>query len=149
MVSEHSTMHSLRSKNGGFIALISILIISMVLLFAVFAIGQRGIASRFLLLDLERKTQSEQLANACIQIATIDIANNAGHIAASDKEYNVGSSKCTIHSVQPNFPSAGRSTIEVFAIVPGPTEGATTNLQVVIDSTNGNIMSWQELTNLP
>ena len=59
------------SKTNGFIALISILIVSSVLLVTTLSLAERGIAHRFFLLKHEQKSMSEQLAEACIHIARI------------------------------------------------------------------------------
>ena len=161
MTTKRYTLNAKRSPESGFIALMSVIIISFVLLFAVFSIGQRGIASRFLLLDLERKIQSEELAKACVQIAIIGVANDSLYAvsAASDIEQTVDDGIfCYIHSVTP---SGGQSIIETCAIVPVPAQGtpspcssspgplgATTNLRVTIDSGTGAILSSTELSNI-
>ncbi|OHA27355.1 MAG: hypothetical protein A3C06_04190 [Candidatus Taylorbacteria bacterium RIFCSPHIGHO2_02_FULL_46_13] len=128
------------SSNGGFIALISVIILGFVLLIAVLTLGNRSLGTRFLLLDLERKDVSNQLARACVQVAIIAVVN--------DSLYNgvnvmvpVGSDRCMIHSVNP---VGGESLIKTTA----STSATVTNLQVSVDNTNGTIISWQEVPNL-
>lgn len=126
----------------GFIALISILIISTVLLIAVVSVAQFGIASRFLLLDLERKTETETLAEACLQIARVAIYNNPLY-AVEHRMVTVGvpTSRCLIRSIVPNIPSTGQSTVEVTA----SSTNATTNLRAVITTMSGNILRREEI----
>jgi hypothetical protein len=126
------------NRSSGFIALISVMIISLVLLFAVISIGQRGLTSRFLLLDLERKVQTENLANACVESARIYIANDPTYSLSTPIEITVGSEKCTIFSITP---SGGQSTIKAYSVATG---GATTNLEVVVNSNTVDIVSKKE-----
>ncbi|OGG47609.1 hypothetical protein A2761_00070 [Candidatus Kaiserbacteria bacterium RIFCSPHIGHO2_01_FULL_51_33] len=131
-------------SQSGFIALISILIISFVLFYAVVSVSQRGIASRFLLLDIERKAASEKLAESCVQVVLIAVINDPSYIVLSSSPVSVpvGPDMCTIYSVSP---SGAQSTIETKAVV----SGATTNLRVIADNTTGVIVLWQEVPNLP
>ncbi len=125
------------SSKGGFIALISIIIIGFVLLISVIALGSRSIGTRFLLLDLERKDASKSLAEGCVQVAIIAIVNDPAY-SASNVSVPVGSGTCTIKSVV-------SGTIKTTANV----SGATTNLQVSVDTSSGAIISWQETATLP
>ncbi len=133
--------HRPKNKSGaGFIALVSSIIIAVILLTAVVSLGSRGIAGRFILLDIENKQVSQALAEACVQSAVIAIVNDAEH-AESDVSVPVGTKTCTIVSVTPNTPISGQSTIKA----KGESRGATTNLEVVADSATANFISWQEV----
>jgi len=128
------TLHA--TRNQGFIALISVIILGFVLLATVLMLGNRSIGTRFLLLDLERKDQSRALAEGCVQVAIIEIVNNSVVPASYPKTIPVGSGTCTIKSVV-------SGTIKTTANV----SGATTNLQVSVDTSSGAIISWQECKN--
>jgi len=128
------------STNRGFIALLSTVIISVLLLAAVISLGTRGVMGRYLLLDLENKKKSEGLASACVQSAIIGIAVDPTHEDANNT-VAVGKSECLIVSVLANTPSAGKTTIETQGIV----SGATTNLRVVVDSATADIESLKEV----
>ena len=130
---------------GGFIALISVIILGFVLLATVLMLGNRSIGTRFLLLDLERKDQSRALAEGCVQVAIIAIVN--------DPAYCVNSISClTVPSV---FVSVGSGTCTIVSVSSGTIKttasvsGATTNLVVEWDITNERISSWKETPTLP
>ena len=106
------------------------------MLATVLTLGNRSIGTRFLLLDLERKDSSYQLASGCVQVAIIEIVNNSVVPASYPKTIPVGSGTCTIKSVV-------SGTIKTTANV----SGATTNLQVSVDTSSGAITSWREVQN--
>ena len=132
MVKQH------HKRCGGFIALVSSIIIAVILLTAVVSLGSRGIAGRFILLDIENKQISQALAEACVQVAIIKIVNDAEY-AGLGVSVPVGTKTCTIVSV--TTPPGGESIIQASANV----NGATTNLVVKVDTVNVDIQSWEEV----
>jgi hypothetical protein len=130
--------------NRGFIALISILIFSVVLLVTVLSLSYKGLSSRLLLVDFERKTQSEKFAEGCIATGIIAVINDPLY-AVTDKVVDVGSGECTL-TITPNSPSSGQSELEAHAT--SLTGNATTNYRVVINSSSAAFVSWQELPTL-
>ena len=134
------TMRTIKQKNGGFAALVSTIIISFILLVSVTSLAQFGLSGRFVLLDVERKLESEGLAEACGNVALIAIANDAT-FSESGVDVIVGDSVCVIVSVTPGTPSAGLSTADV----KGVSDGATTNYRYIIATSDGNIISREEL----
>lgn len=131
------------SKSGrGFIALISVLILSLVFLVAVVSVGQFGLSGRLLLLDLESKVESETFAEACVQSARILIAIDPlverSNISITPKED--GDVSCTLVSLEADTPSAGESRILSQSMV----DGATTNFEVIVDSSSLSVNSWEE-----
>lgn len=114
------------NSNRGFIALISVLIISVVLLTAVLSIAHKGISSRFLLLDLERKAESEKWAEGCVMVGIIALVNDPLY-SVSNRTVPVGEDggECTLTIV----PGSGDRTIHARATL----GGATTNLEVEIN----------------
>ncbi len=131
----------IKNTKKGFIALISTIIISVVTLVAVFSVGQKGIYSRFFLLDLERKSESEKLAQGCAEIALATIVNNASY-TTSNLFVPLGKSNCRIVSVENKF--NGTSEIKTSAT----STGATTNLIVNVNNISGDVISWTEVPNL-
>ena len=85
----------------GFIALIAILIISVVLLASVISAAQFGITGRYTLLDLERKAESESLAEACLQVARIAVFNDPAY-EVTDRGVLVGKNWCDVQKIVKN-----------------------------------------------
>ncbi len=131
-----------KNEQGGFVALISVIILGIVLMAAVLSLANRGLAQRFMFLDLERKDASDALAQGCLQSAIVAVVNDPTLTISSTnwKIVHIGSATCGIYSITPNTPSAGNSLIKTTA----STSAATTNLEVVVGTTNGNIISWKE-----
>lgn len=136
------SVSKLRSR--GFIALISVFIISFVFLVAIISLGQFGLAGRLLLLDTENKIRSEEYAEGCVQIARVLILNDP---KASEKNVPVESEEvvCTIVSIEPDVSSSGESTIQARAEV----LGTITNFVVVVDQNTRAVVSWEEVVSLP
>jgi len=128
------------NEEKGFIALISVVILSFVLLAAVLSLSQVGITSRFFLLDLENKAISEQLALGCIQSAIVDIVlyETAYNPSNEPKDFPASDFTCFIESVS----SVGSLyTIRTYAEI----NGATTNIEAVWNNTTELIVSQEEL----
>jgi len=134
------TMNTIPQSERGFIALIAILIISVVLLASVISVAQFGITGRYILLDLERKAESESRAEACAQVARVAVFNDPAY-EVTDKAVPVGKSWCNVLSIVKNSPSSGFSRVEVSA----SSTGATTNLRATVDTSTGNITRLIEL----
>ena len=124
------------SKTHGFIALISILIVSSVLLVTTLSLAERGIAHRFFLLKSEQKSMSEQLAEACIHIARIKAHNDPGYTISVDETFLIGEETCSIHRVTQ---AGNETTMETTAQV----GHAITNLRAVLNPTQGVFLSWE------
>lgn len=128
------------ATSSGFIALISILIVSAVLLATTLGLAQFGLANRFLIMHLEQKTASEKLAEGCVQMARIKVYNEPSY-TVSLRDVSIAGGTCTINSVTN---SGSASTIKVTA-----TEGESiSNLCVVVNNTNGSFTSWKEVPKL-
>jgi hypothetical protein len=128
-------------QNRGFIALISILIISTVLLATTLSLAQFGIANRFFILDLEQKAGSEKLAEACVHIARVRAYNDPAYDTNVAEPIIVGGGACTIHAIDAN---GDETTIETTA-----TNGrSVTNFRVLVDNTNGDFLEWEEVGSL-
>ncbi|MEK7063836.1 MAG: hypothetical protein AAB955_04080 [Patescibacteria group bacterium] len=136
-------MHATNQPRG-FIALISTIVVSFVLILAVVTLGMRGIAGRLYLLDIEHKNTSYALAESCITVGIIKIANDPDY-TGTNITVPVGTETCTLVAVTPNTPSASRATISAR----GAKSGATTHLTVVIDEATALPVSWVETANAP
>ncbi len=136
-------MHATNNPRG-FIALISVIVVSFVLIIAVVTLGMRGITGRFYLLDVERKQISQALAESCVTIGILKIAVDPDY-SASNVTAQVGSDTCTIVSVTPNTPVSTQATI----VARGVKDGATTNLKVVVDEASATAVSWLETASRP
>jgi hypothetical protein len=126
----------MQTHERGFIALISVLMLSVILLAAVISLAQYGIVSRYGLLTLEHKEISQARARACIQVARIAIVNDPDFEVA-DKPVAFEDSWCEIVSIDAG---GGTSVVQVSA----SSSGATTNLEAVIDAASGDVTGVQE-----
>ena len=124
--------------NHGFIALLSILIISTVLFVATLSIAQFGIASRYFIMDLEQKTASYKLAEACLEVVRIKIYNDASYSQNALQNININQEVCTIESVTKN----GLQTI---VKVTGKNSLAVTHLQIIFNNQTSDYISWMEV----
>ena len=127
------------SYSRGFIALISILVLSVALLIGVISLGQYGITTRYALLDLERKATADSLARACLDLVRVAVVNDPAY-TSSGKNVPVGSSICRVEQVLANTPT-GTSR----AVTSASSTGATTNLKAEINTATGAITKLEEL----
>ncbi len=126
-----------RKKESGFIALISSIIISAVLVAVVFSLSFSGFFTRFNLLDSEYKERSYELAYACFNVAVLRLASDSGYLG--NETVTVGADTCQIRTI------TTPGTIETKAIM--SVDGATTNLRGVINLTNFTVTSLIEVPN--
>lgn len=131
------------SYQKGFIALISVIVMSVVLLTTTLSLAQFGIAGRFFILDLENKQGSRKLAEACAYIARIRVYNDPMYTLARHDALTIpiDTTSCTILSVTH---TGHESTIET----KGVRGNSVTNLRVVVDTRDGGFLSWMELPTL-
>jgi hypothetical protein len=123
----------------GFIALISAVIISALLLVITFTLGFSGFFARFNTLNIEFKKQSVALAEGCVDSALMKIAS--GVAIPTPQTVTVGSKTCTIYSVN----QGAQNTIQTQAIY----QGVFTNLKVVTDNATNDVILWQAIAHLP
>lgn len=122
-------------NQSGFMALMSVIIISVLLLIIAVTIGMTGIFGRFNVLDSESKERSLALAEACADTAILNLARSQPQLTP----VLVGLDSCEIVSVT----SQGTGNIiQTRAII----NKSYTNLIVVIDS-DYDIVSWREVAN--
>jgi hypothetical protein len=120
-------------KNAGFIALISSIIISAILLVIITGLNLNEFYTRSNILDSELKEKSVALAEACADTAILRMVNGSSYSTPST--VNIGSDTCKILSVI-------GSTIQVQAIY---NKNYYTTLQIVLDSSTFAVTSWKEI----
>jgi len=129
------------NQQSGFIALISAIIISVLLLTIAVTIGMTGIFGRFNVLDSESKERSAALAEACADTAILKLSIDQDYVLTS-ADHNIsiiGTDTCDIYSL-PNTPRTFPITIQTQGIV----NKSYTNLIVIIDA-DYSIASWEEV----
>lgn len=124
-----------RRSQTGFIALISAIIISVVLLLVVTSAALTGFSGRFNILDSELKERSSAIADACVDEARLYLADGSIHTYPALEP--VGTDKCYIDSVTDVSPN---KVIAVHAVY----NDFHTNLSVTVNPTNFSVVSWQE-----
>ena len=129
------------NQKRGFIALLSMIILGFMLLLTVITLGNRSIGGRFILLDLERKEMSAELASVCVHVAVISLVNDPAYTVVSPVEIPVGDNNCKIVSITPDD---GLRIIQAQGVVP-EVGGATTNIEAVWDTGAEEIDFWQEV----
>ena len=122
----------------GFIALISILVISAVLLVLLFTLETASFFTRFGALEAENKRESLSLAEACVSVARLQFAR--GDYAQKSVQVDVSDTTkvCKICEIT----AAG--SIKIRAVY----KGTYTNLVIAIDPhAPESLRSWSEVPN--
>lgn len=133
----------------GFVALMSIVIMSAIVLVLMFTLGISVFFSRFSVLETEHKRVSLALAEACANTAMLKIVQNASYapafggecVSVSDTCGASGATRtCRICSVEE---SSGTYTIRTRAVH----KGAYTTIEAVgtVGATNFNVDAWGEV----
>jgi len=131
--------YELRIKNRGFMALMSVIIISVILLLIASTLSFSGFSGRLNILDSEYKERSLALADACLDTAILRLATNPAYVGGPP-DVSVGSDKCTIRPIISDLTSF---TIETKASY----QKSITNLKVKISKLDLSIITWQEVPN--
>lgn len=131
-----------QTNTKGFIALISVLMVSVILLAAVISLAQYGITSRFALLSIEHKTETLTRTQACVEVARIAVVNDPD-FETTNKEVAIEDAVCVLEEVFANTPNSGLSRVEASAEL----LGATTNIRAEINTATGAIVRFEEVSN--
>jgi hypothetical protein len=94
-----------RKSEQGFVALVSAVVVSALLIIIAASLGYTGFFTRFNILDGEYKEISRGLAESCAELARVEIANNINYDATGGRQYPVG------------------ENAEICTIFPGPSSG--------------------------
>ena len=124
-----------KKNNTGFVALISAIIISAILLLATTNLSIREFYGRSNILDFELKEKSSALAEACIDTAILKLAKNPSY-SPRDESISVDEDTCLIKSVTGNI-------INVRAAY----KNYITNLEIEISKKDMSIINWIETEN--
>jgi hypothetical protein len=125
-----------KKSNSGFIALMSAVIISVLLLLMAANLGTNGFYNRFNILDSELKERSSALAEACADTALLKLANDSTYVGPETVIVS-GTDTCTIDTTTPINP-------RVFN-VHANYNNSYTNLQITIDVPTVIVNRWEEI----
>jgi hypothetical protein len=133
-----------RLNQEGYVALISVIVISALLIGISSVLSFSGFFGRFNVLDSEFKEVSIGLAEACADQAVLFLAENPAYTPpAGGQSVGVGSETCTIDSITGSWSPKTIYTQGIF-------HESYTNLEVeVSNSADVTVTSWQEIANLP
>lgn len=135
----------MKTKNRGFAALTSVLIIATVLLSTTASLSLGALNARLNVADAENKAASEALAKSCARRALLDLAlGQARTGAVTIDDSTVPPMTCLIRRAETN--TDGNYVVRTGA--EWPQRGyrrAVTELEVVSRSSDLQIISWREL----
>ena len=127
------------SSEGGYIALMSAIIVASVLTIAVFSMSYKSFTTRFNLLVVEYKKRSLNLAEACIHIAILKIIEDNSY--AGSETIVFGDDECRIINI------TGTYTIHAQAYAPKiGFRRAVSNIEVVLNP-DLSTADWKEVPN--
>lgn len=124
-----------KTKESGFVVLISTIILSAILMAVVFSVSFSGFFTRFNLLDSENKERSFSLANACANLAMLKRSQDNAY--AGNETLSVGSEYCRVRPIL----VSGDVIIETTASV----SSSFTNIRVNLDAGNLSVRRWREV----
>lgn len=132
--------YNLKAKRG-FVALISAIIISVVLLLIVTNASLTGFYSRSNISDGELKEISSNYAEACVDTALLKITNDSTYSGGGDTldVDTDGINDCVIESV----------TTDTIYTKGNYNNKYYTNLKIGYDSSDVSVTSWEEISNYP
>lgn len=123
----------------GFIALISVIIVSAILLIIAVTLSLNQFYDRYNILESEYKERSSSLAEACVDSALLELTNDINYSGNSTTTV-YDTNKCYTGNIPPTIP---QKTFQTRAIY----QNSYTNLKVKVDTSNFSIMSWEEIPN--
>lgn len=126
----------------GYIALITVILISVSLLTMVVAVSFEGFFSRFSVLESEQKETSAYLAESCFNTAVLMLAQDDDY--SGNESIDVGTESCDIKNITTSGSFAERRTIQTQGIK----GDAYTNLEITIDLDSlpsTDVVSWVEM----
>ncbi len=113
------------AKHQGFVALMSAIIISAVLMLTVVAGALSGIYARSNVLDAELKSRSRAVADACLEQALLLVTNNPSYADTEYQKFNdLDACELTI---------TGAAPTKTF-VIQGSSTNAVTNLSATYDT---------------
>ena len=127
----------MRIKNNGFVALMSSIIISVILLLLIATTSLTGFYGRTNVSEYEFKEKSAALAEACVNYAILQLTIDGSY--AGNESIPVGDAGCQI---RPIAISGANKIIETQAIY----QDSYTNLRVVANTATLSVVSYDEVS---
>ena len=127
-------------KPKGFIALMSAILISNVLLIVAAAGSLKGFYTRADILDSEIKARSNAAADACADVALLSLVQDPNYLGGDTHSLNKDD-VCMVRSV------TASGTQKIIVIQATSTGKAVTNLRVVYATDSRSVVSWLEVPN--
>jgi len=123
-------------QESGFIALITAITLSLILILVAAALNQTEFFTRSAAQDAEYKEKSFSLAEACADEALLKLAANPAY--AGGETIPIDSDTCTVRPIDPTLDPI---TIETKAAF----QDSITNLRVKAKNSDLSVQSWDEL----
>lgn len=123
-------------REKGYIAISTAIILSILIMAVAGALGGYSFTTRNNIVDFENKHASYGAARSCLDQALLKLAEDSNY--AGGEIFQVGEAECEVVSVAPSGPNSvikARSQIR----------GATTNLQLTVDSATLSTVSLEEV----
>lgn len=121
---------------SGFIALITAIVLSVVLIIISIALNRVGFLTRAETLDAEYKMRSQALSEACADLTLLKLTTNPSY--SGNETLSVGADSCNIFTFDPSTNPIVFETIATF-------QQATTHLQIKASKVDLSIVSWDEI----
>ncbi|MEK7664229.1 MAG: hypothetical protein AAB340_02200 [Patescibacteria group bacterium] len=128
-----------KKKKKGYIALISAIVISFLLIVITVSLGFGSFFGRFDILDSESKEKSTALAEACVSQAILEASGDTFYSRLTDFTIPISGNKCKRSSEQ-----IGN---EIIIKAQAEFNKSYTNLKVIIDNSDFSVVSWKECPN--
>ena len=132
-------LSDVRCRQQGFIAVMSAIVISVLLIAITVVLGLSGFFGRINILDSESKERSIAMAEACADATILNLAQEL----PPPSGITVGTDTCSVVLVETDTPATDQTTIHTQANI----NKSYTNLEVVINDDDFSIISWQEVAN--
>jgi len=135
-----------KKRNKGFVALMSAIIISVILLLIITNLSLTAFYSRSDVLDSELKDRSSALAEACVDTAILKLVNNSNYSPVNEcvpvgdicPNTNPNANICTIVSVDSGNHIKTQAKFN----------NSYTNFRIVVDANTFAVQSWEECANI-
>ncbi len=134
---------NLQNTNGGYIALISVIVISALLIAITFTLSFTGFFLRFNILDYENKNQSVGLAEACVDTTLFKLSSNPSY--TGNEDISLGTNTCHIGSISNSGSQFSFKTQSAYP--PSLPQKTYTNVSIVANTSDLSIVSWDETPN--
>lgn len=122
----------------GYIALTSVVIISVLIMIITLTLSSVSFSSRFNILGAELKKISLALAEACAETALLKLAQNSSY--SGNENIQIGDKSCSILTIET---SGSQKIIKTKANV----KDFISNLKITASSPNLSIIFWEEIGN--